>query len=133
MKEPETVGVPSITPLVLKLSPNGRDPELRRKPRLGPAGEVALIRAEYGEFSSPSGSEVAVMTGTGGATVIENGALADVAIKSNVRIVNWKVPAWVGVPENTPTELRINPGGKEPTIRVNKYGGVPPEAEIAAL
>ena len=36
------------------------------------------------------------------------------------------MPAWVGVPEMTPAELRFRPGGGEPELTLQVYGEVPP-------
>ena len=44
--------------------------------------------------------------------------------------VNWLAKTAAGVPASVPFALRANPGGREPPMTENAYGGVPPEAVI---
>ncbi len=37
-----------------------------------------------------------------------------------------KVPVWVGVPDNTPAEDKVRPGGREPAVTLMVGVGVPP-------
>lgn len=45
-------------------------------------------------------------------------------------MVNVKEPAAVGVPLNTPADVRVNPDGREPVVTANEYGACPPAAVI---
>jgi hypothetical protein len=47
--------------------------------------------------------------------------------------VNEELPVAVGVPDNTPAEVRLRPAGNEPALFVNVYGLVPPLAVFVWL
>ncbi len=55
--------------------------------------------------------------------------VAELAIESTTLAVKVKVPAIVGVPVIAPVDaFSVRPGGKEPELIENVYGGTPPVA-----
>ena len=55
-------------------------------------------------------------------------------VESTTLAVKLNVPAWVGVPVIAPVEVfSVKPGGNEPLVMENVYGGTPPVATSAEL
>jgi len=69
-----------------------------------------------------------MVKGAGGATVRVNDFALLPSFVSPTTAKNVTVPAWVGVPEITPADDSVNPGGKDPDSRNHVYGGAPPVA-----
>ena len=61
-------------------------------------------------------------------TVICTGAVATCAAASVILAVKLNVPITVGVPDNRPTEERVNPPGNSPALTLQVKGAVPPVA-----
>ncbi len=53
-------------------------------------------------------------------------------MESVARIVKVEVPVAVGVPEITPAEVTVRPGGSVPVASAHVEGGMPPVAASVA-
>ena len=80
------------------------------------------------ESTGATAMELSVTTPTG-LTVIVKERDCTLAALSATWTVNEYEPTVVGVPERTPfEESGAKPGGREPEVRDQVYGGVPPTA-----
>ncbi len=85
-------------------------------------------------MTTPVGRVAGVTVSGAGFTTIWNGPVAvaagrpDTGAESLTCAVNANVPTAVGVPEMVPEGLRVKPGGSEPSIIDQVYGGMPPVA-----
>lgn len=123
-KLPGVVGVPLIVPVDERVSPGGRDPEESAKV-YGAVPPEALNAALYGVPTVPAGG-VPPTVMTGQEMVMVNPALPGQELASVTLTVKELVPAVVGVPEMTPAELMVRPGGRVPELMLKVYGAVPP-------
>jgi hypothetical protein len=128
VKLPDTVGVPERTPAEESTSPAGNAPAVTANvcgARPPDAVSVWLYGVPCTPPTSASGKTVTVAHTILNVYVrLPEHSLASVAVTVKVY-----VPGVVGLPERTPMVDRLKPGGRDPDVRVNKYGAVPPEAE----
>ncbi len=130
----DPVGVPEITPALLKLNPAGKLPAVTAQ-LYGGTPPVAWSVWLYAVPIVAGARDVVVMVnGGGGFTVTVTAWLAEFPAAS----LTWKVtellPAPVGVPATTPVlPLRLNPAGRDPESIVHLNGLVPPDTPNVAL
>ncbi len=77
---------------------------------------MAVRVCEYAVPTVPAVSVVEVMVSGAGLTTIDKPIVALAEEASVTTAVKLKVPMRVGVPEITPTELRVRPLGNVPTL-----------------
>jgi hypothetical protein len=131
---PAVVGVPVIAPVDgFSVNPGGSEP-LVIENVYGGTPPVATSDELYATPTVP----VAVgqtSAGTGAATTMLQLAVAvpaAVPVESTTCAVKLNVPPVVGVPVMAPVDgFSTNPGGSEPLVIVNVYGGAPPVATRA--
>ncbi len=68
--------------------------------------------------------------GAAGAIARVNAWLAVAPLASFTCTVKAKLLAEDGVPARVPDAFSESPGGTDPPVTANEYGGVPPEAEM---
>ncbi len=118
---PTVVGVPEITPALLKLKPAGGVPDQLYGPMPPLACKVA---PRYTTLTTPCGSELEVVATASGAaaTVMLRLACAvcAVGVSESVTVtVKFEVATAFGVPEMTPALLKLKPTGKLPPVRLH--------------
>jgi hypothetical protein len=114
-KLPALVGVPLQTPLVENVRPGGLMPDIRDH-EYGGEPPVALTVASYTAPTRPEGSElVAIVRGV--AITIRRPLSTFLPALSVTWTVKEKLPAFVGVPLQTPLIEKARPGGLMPDIR----------------
>jgi hypothetical protein len=85
-------------------------------------------------FVPPGKDVVVIVSGGGGATVIEIARLAELPAASVTSKVTELLLAPVGVPLMTPEPLfKLNPAGNVPDVTVHLYGLAPPDTTRVAL
>ena len=115
------VGIPEMTPAVLKVKPAGSDDPEASDQVYGVVPPVAVRVWLYATPTVPLGRVVVVIDRAAGAglIVIDSAlvAVAGVAALSVTCTVKLQVIAFVGVPEMTPVaELRVRPPGNAPAL-----------------
>jgi hypothetical protein len=106
-------GVPVMAPLLLRLSPPGRAPELIDQVYGGVPPDAPRV-CEYAVPTVPEGSTDVVTVSAGELIVSEIGAVAEADVLSVTFTLTLAVPAVLGVPEIVPPAARVNPAGSDP-------------------
>jgi hypothetical protein len=135
--DPVCVGVPLSTPAEESVIPAGSDPDASAHV-YGGVPPVAARAALYGVPAVAAGKASVVMASgelmvmlTFPVVVADLGSGTGAKItnaESVTRTLNTNVPARDGVPVICPFAARVKPGGKEPVLSDQVYGGTPPLA-----
>ena len=132
---PGAVGVPVMTPAVLRVKPAGNTLPLASENVYDGTPPVAEMLALYGFPTTPLCRLVVVICKLL-ATVIERVLLTvcGVGLESFTCTVKFVVPGTVGVPLMTPAVFIVRPAGNTlPLASENVYESTPPVAETLAL
>ena len=128
---PGDVGTPEMTPVELRVSRGGSEPEVSCH-AYGDTPPAAVRVCEYGVPATPEGRGEAEEMARGGRTILSpNTSFAPAEFASTTAATNRAAPAAVGVPEITPAEEIERPSGSEPAATDQVYGGDPPVAASA--
>ena len=127
------VGVPEITPALLKLNPAGKLPAVTLHVYDGTPPLACSVWLYTTPSAAPGNVVVVTTSAAGGPTVIVMARLAETAVAS----MTWKVTdpllTPVGMPLITPVLLfKFNPAGNAPELMVQWRGLVPPDSPIVA-
>ncbi len=123
---PVAVGVPEITPALLRVSPVGRLPDVTDH-----VMGVVPVEDKTALYAVPDVPEerlvvvIAGLPGTVGAAIVIVKELDALPTEFVACTVNVNVPVAVGVPEISPEALSVRPPGSAPLVRLHEIVGAP--------
>ena len=125
LKEPVSVGMPRIKPLLLRVIPAGRAPFIMDQV-YGVVPPVAVkVWLKGARVKAFERGELVVMVGIDDAMIMENDLDWVKPRASVTSALNWKVPEAFGMPEIWPLGLRVSPFGSAPVGLVHDKGAKP--------